>query len=78
MLKRLLALIAVLVLVGLLWTWRQGRQPDRGFSGNLMLVIEPGTRAPEVAQLLVARGVLKQRWPFLLRYWLGRYHRLIE
>jgi len=72
MLKRFLTLIAVLVLVGLLWTWRQCRQAYRGFPGNLILVIEPGTRAPEVAQLLVARGVLKQRWPFLLRYWLGR------
>jgi UPF0755 protein len=78
MLKRLLALIAVLVLVGLLWTWRQCRQPYRGFSGNLILVIEPGTRAPEVAQLLVARGVLKQRWPFLLRYWLGRRHHYLK
>jgi len=77
MLKRVLVLMAVLVLAGLLWTWRQCRQPYRGFSGNLILVIEPGTRAPEVAQLLVARGVLQKRWPLLLRYWLGqRRHRL--
>jgi len=77
MLKRLPALIAILVLAGLFWTWREWRRPYRGYSGNLILVIEPGTRAPEVAQLLVARGVLKQRWPFLLRYWLGRRrHRL--
>jgi len=78
MLKRVLVLMAVLVLVGLLWTWRQCRQPYRGFSGNLILVIEPGTRAPEVAQLLVARGVLQKRWPFLLRYWLGRRHHYLK
>ena len=78
MLKRLPALIAVLVLASLVWTWREGRQPYHGFSGNLILVIEPGTSAPEVAQLLVARGVLKQRWPFLLRYWLGRRHHSLK
>ena len=72
MLKRLLALIAVLVLLGLLWTWHQARQPYRGFSGNLILVVEPRTSTPEVAQMLVEHGVLRQRWPFLLRYWLGR------
>ncbi len=78
MLKRvLLALMAVLVLACAGCTWGQERQPYRGFSGNLILVIEPGTSGPEVAQLLVARGVLKQRWPLLLRYWLGRRrHRL--
>jgi UPF0755 protein len=77
MLKRLLALIAVLVLAGLIWTWREWRRPYRGYSGNLVLVIEPGMRAPVVAQLLVGRGVLKQPWPFLPRYWLGRSrHRL--
>ena len=37
----------------------------------------PGTGAPEIADLLVSRGVLAHRWPFLARYWVGRTrHRL--
>jgi UPF0755 protein len=71
--KRRLAILAVLlILLGLLWTWRDLYTPYRSYSGHLLLLIEPGTRAPAVAQLLAARGVLAHRLPFLLRYWLGR------
>jgi UPF0755 protein len=36
------------------------------------VVIEPGSDAPSIADLLVARGVLAHSIPFLARYWLGR------
>jgi UPF0755 protein len=75
--RRLAALAALLALLALLWVWRDLYRPYRGYSGNLIVAIEPGTRAPAVAKLLVARGVLAHRLPFLLRYWLGRpRHRL--
>jgi UPF0755 protein len=38
----------------------------------MLLVIEPGSRASQVADLLVARGVLRHCLPFLVRYWAGR------
>jgi UPF0755 protein len=76
--KRGLAILAVLlILLGLLWVWRDLYRPYRSYSGHLLVTIEPGMRAPAVAQLLVRRGVLAHRLPFLLRYWLGRpRHRL--
>jgi UPF0755 protein len=40
----------------------------------MVLLIEPGSRASQVGDLLVARGVLRHRLPFLVRYWAGRYH----
>ena len=78
MLKRVLVLIVVLTLLALLWVWRAWHRPYRGYEGSLLVVIEPGTHASEVAQLLVARGVLRQRSPFLLRYGLGRYHHYLK
>ncbi len=66
------ALTGVMALVGLLWVWSELHRPYRHYSGNLVLVIEPGTRATAVAGLLVRRGVLAARLPFLFRYWLGR------
>lgn len=62
-----LALVAALVVAA-----RELTKPHQGYSGTETLVIEPGRRAPEVARLLVERGVLARRWPFLIRYWLGR------
>ncbi len=70
--KRLAALSAALALLGVVAVWRELYRPFRRYSGSLMVVIRPGTQAPQVASLLVARGVLARRWPFLLRYWLGR------
>jgi UPF0755 protein len=70
--KRLAFLLAILVLAGLAWTWRELYRPYRGYSGNLILILEPGTHASQAATMLVARGVLERRWPFLVRYWLGR------
>ena len=66
--RRLLALcfvfIVALAAAGLLY--RELRRPYRGYSGNLVIEIEPGTRTSEVAQSLVSRGVLAHRIPFLI------------
>ena len=70
--KRLALLLVILAVVGLAWIWQELYRPYRGYSGNLILILEPGTRASQAATMLVARGVLERRWPFLVRYWLGR------
>lgn len=70
--KRLLALAALLALAGIGALARESSRPHRGYSGNLIIEIKAGTRAPDVARLLVERGVLAHRLPFLARYWLGR------
>jgi UPF0755 protein len=69
---RLLLLVFGAAAVGLLWLAFDLLSPYRGYSGNMLLVIEPGSRASQVADLLVARGVLRDRLPFLVRYWAGR------
>jgi UPF0755 protein len=77
--KQLLAaLVAVIVLFPALWVWTDLYRPYRGYSGNLLLEIEPGARAMSVAELLVRRGVLARRVPFLFRYWLGRPHHTLK
>src|SRR2546422_419198 len=66
--RRLLALCFVFILAlaaaGLLY--RELRRPFRGYSGSLVIEIEPGARTPDVAQSLVSRGVLAHRMPFLV------------
>jgi UPF0755 protein len=69
---RLVLLVFGAAAVGLLWIVADLLSPYRGHSGNLLLVIEPGSRAFQVADLLVARGVLRHRLPFLVRYWATR------
>ena len=69
---RLLLLVVGAAAVGLLWLAFDLLSPYRGYAGNMLLVIEPGSRASQVAQLLVARGLLRHRLPFLVRYWAGR------
>ena len=69
---RLLLLVFVAAAVGLLWLASDLLSHYRGYSGNMLLVVEPGSRASQVADLLVARGVLRHRLPFLARYWAGR------
>ncbi len=71
--KKALAILTIaLVLGGVGAVVGELRRPYRGYSQPQLLVIELGTRAPAIAQLLVGRRVLAHRWPFLLRYWLGR------
>jgi UPF0755 protein len=69
---RLLLLAFGAAAAGLLWLASDLLSPYRGYSGNMLLVIEPGSRAPQVGDLLVARGVLRHRLPFLVRYWASR------
>jgi UPF0755 protein len=65
----LVLLAAAVVLSGLAFDMFS---PYRGYAGNIFVVIEPGSGASQVAELLVARGVLRHRLPFLVRYWAGR------
>jgi UPF0755 protein len=52
--------------------------PYRGYAGNVILEIAPGSRASQIADSLAARGVLRHRWPFLLRYLIGRPRRTLR
>jgi UPF0755 protein len=77
--KRKLAAVAVVLgLVGVAWVVHDLYHPHRGFTGSLIVEIEPGSDAPSIADLLAARGVLAHRIPFLARYWLGRTHNHIK
>jgi UPF0755 protein len=68
---RLLVVFAAAA-VGLSWLAFDLLSSYRGYSGNILIVIEPGSRASRVADLLVAGGVLRHRLPFLIRYWATR------
>jgi UPF0755 protein len=72
------SLAAVTLAAGALWEFSNLHSPYRAYSGNLLLVIEPGKRAYQVANLLVVRGVLRHRWPFLIRYWAARPRRALR
>jgi UPF0755 protein len=76
--KRKLALIViVLSLAGVAWGAWDLYQPYRGYADREMVEIAPGTGAPAIVDLLVSRGVLAHRGPFLARYWIGHTrHRL--
>ncbi|MGH9407780.1 MAG: endolytic transglycosylase MltG [Terriglobia bacterium] len=69
----LLAVIIVIVVAGA-WAAKELYSPYKGYPSALIVVVSPGARAPATASLLVSRGVLARRIPFLLRYWLGRWH----
>jgi len=76
--RKLAAMFVVLCLAGAAWGVWDLYRPYRGFAGREMLEIPPGMGAPAIAGLLVDRGVLAHRWPFLPRYWMGRYHRRLK
>jgi len=76
--RRIFLLAAVAPAAGALWIVFDLLSPYRGYTGNLLLVIEPGSRATQAAALLVTRGVLKHRLPFLVRYWATRPHRTLR
>ena len=68
-----LFLIAVLAFAG--WEVRDLLRPYKGYSGSVIVSLDPGTRAPEAARLLVSRGVLAHRLPFLTVHVLARLRR---
>jgi UPF0755 protein len=70
--------VLVLGLLGVAWVVHDLYHPYRGLTGNVMLEIAPGTPAPAIAGLLVARGVLAHKSPFLIRYWMGRGHNRLK
>jgi UPF0755 protein len=75
--RKLAAMVVLLGLAGAAWGAWDFYHPYRGFAARELVDIPPGTSAPEIADLLVSRGVLAHRWPFLARYWVGRTrHRL--
>jgi len=66
----LLAMILTLAVAG--WILSELYRPYRGYPGNLIFVLEPGTSASQAARQLAHSGVIAYRGPFLLRYLLGR------
>ena len=70
--KPLLVLLLGAAAVGLAWLAFDLLSPYRGYDGNVIIEIAPGSRAFQIADSLAARGVLRHRWPFLLRYLMGR------
>jgi len=69
-----LLLIAGLAFVG--WEVRDLFRPYRGYTGSVIVSLDPGTRGPQAARLLVSRGVLAHQLPFLTLHTLARLRRL--
>ncbi len=76
--KTVLVLAIVAIVAGLAAFGVGALRPYRGYTGRVIVDIPPGMEAPEVASRLVAEGVLAHRWPFLLIYGFGRWHRHIK
>jgi UPF0755 protein len=76
--RKLAAMVVTLCLAGAAWGAWDLYRPYRGFAHREMLEIAPGMRARAIADLLVARGVLAHKWPFLARYWMGRTRRRLK
>ncbi len=70
--KRVLVLLLGAAALALAWVVFDLLSPYRGPAGNVILDIAPGARASRIADSLAARGVLRHRLPFLLRYLMGR------
>ena len=70
--RKLGATLVVVFLAGAAWLAWDLYRPYRGFPDREILEITPGLSAQAIAELLVSRGVLAHKWPFLARYWLGR------
>lgn len=71
--KKLIWILPLTIIAAaVIWTAWEFYTPYKGYSGSVVLEIPAGARATQVARDLEARGVLASRWPFLLRYWLGR------
>jgi len=70
--RRIILLVLLAAALGISWLAFDLLSPYRGYSGSTLLDIRAGLGATQIADLLVARGVLRHRWPFLLRYLAGR------
>ena len=67
----LIVLFGVAVAAGV-WMATGLYRPFRGYTGSVVLSIQPGAHVQAVADELARHGVLAHRLPFLFRYWLGR------
>src|SRR2546428_10115871 len=72
MMRRVAASAAILAVVGLAVMGRELYTTYAGYTGSQVLLIPPHIHAPAIARLLVERGVLRHRWPFLIWYRLPR------
>ena len=70
--RRLLLLLLGAAALGLAWVAFDLLSPYRGYAGSVILDFAPGSRVSQIADSLVAHGVLRHRLPFLLRYLVGR------
>jgi peptidoglycan lytic transglycosylase G len=70
--RRLLLLLLGAAALGLGWVAFDLVSPYRGYAGSVILDFAPGSRVSQIADSLVTHGVLRHRWPFLLRYLVGR------
>jgi UPF0755 protein len=76
--RKLAAIVFVLCAVAAAWGIWDLYRPFRGYVEPQMLEIAPGTGAPAIADMLVSRGVLAHKWPFLARYTVARRHRSLK
>ncbi|HEV2495972.1 MAG TPA: endolytic transglycosylase MltG [Terriglobia bacterium] len=77
--KWLLAFALILLAGGAALLYRELVRSYRGYGESVLLEIQPGTSSPQVAGLLVSRGVLAHRIPFLLLHVAGRLrHRSLK
>jgi peptidoglycan lytic transglycosylase G len=71
--KRILALALLAFITGLAVAGSEILRTYRGYAGQIIVDIPPGTQAPEVATRLAENGVIAHRWPFLLIYGADRW-----
>ena len=71
--KRIFALVILVLVAGLAVAGVEILRPYRGYAGQAIVDIPPGTQAPEIAARLAEKGVIAHRWPFLLIYGAGRW-----
>src|SRR6202030_379070 len=71
--------LVVVMLAAAGFFYRNLQRPYQGYSGHVIVVIEPVMRAPSVTDLLAARGVLRYLLPFFVVDMLGRpLHHLVK
>jgi UPF0755 protein len=76
--RKLAGMIVAVCLAGAGWAVWDLNRPYAGFKGHEMVEIPPGMGALEIADLLVARGVLAHKWSFLALYGIGRTRRRLK